>query len=153
MLRSVLAAALQWGNTMTYQSLHINTKIDNVAVTPATTQPTEPMLVLDECRAIMVKKSNDYQNPNSSIRQADYYPNGCLSILDAIHAKTLRIRSVMEAMTYDTTYKPNFESLEDSAKDLINYSAFFVAYSRGKIDGQNTERDWLNRKIIKKSNV
>ena len=113
------------------------------------TTETEPMRVLDECRTIMVKKSNDYQNPNSNIRQADYYPNGCLSILDAIHAKTLRIRSVMEAMTNDTNYKPNFESLEDSAKDLINYCAFFVAYSRGKIDGQTPDRDWLNKKIVK----
>jgi hypothetical protein len=113
------------------------------------TTETESMRVLDECRAIMVKKSNDYQNPNSNIRQADYYPNGCLSILDAIHAKTLRIRSVMEAMTNDTNYKPNFESLEDSAKDLINYCAFFVAYSRGKIDGQTPDRDWLNKKIVK----
>jgi len=40
---------------------------------------------------------------------------------------------------------PNFESLEDSAKDAINYLSFFVSYSRKKIDGQSEERDFLNR--------
>ena len=47
----------------------------------------------------------------------------------------------------DPNYKPNFESLEDSGKDLINYGSFFVAYIRGGIDGQSTDRDFLNRKI------
>lgn len=103
--------------------------------------------VLKECIELQNKKSNDYQNPNSTIRQADYYPNGCQTILDTIHGKVLRMRSVMEAMVHDPDYKPNFESLEDSAKDLINYASFFVAYSRGKIDGQVEDRDFLNRKI------
>ena len=101
--------------------------------------------VLEECIELQTKKSNDYQNPNSTIRQADYYPNGCSTILDVIHAKVLRMRSVMEAMQNDPNYKPNFESLEDSAKDLINYASFFVSYSRGKMDGQNLARDFINR--------
>lgn len=101
--------------------------------------------VLEECIELQTKKSNDYQNPNSTIRQADYYPNGCSTILDVIHAKVLRMRSVMEAMQNDPNYKPNFESLEDSAKDLINYASFFVSYSRGKMDGQNLNRDFINR--------
>lgn len=107
----------------------------------------ESVKVLQECIDLQLRKSNDYQNPNSSIRQADYYPNGCQSIFDSMNAKLLRMRSVMEAMSNDLNYKPNFESLEDSARDLINYSSFFVAYSRGKIDGQRHDRDWLNRKI------
>lgn len=106
---------------------------------------TEPMRILDECRAIMIKKSNDYQNPHSRIRQADYYPSGVATILDIIHAKVLRMRSVIEAMENDPEYVPNFESFEDSCKDLINYAAFAASYSRGKIDGQDPERDFLNR--------
>lgn len=101
--------------------------------------------VLRECIDLQNKKANDYQNPNSTIKQADYYPSGCLTILEIIQAKVLRMRSVMEAMQYDTSYQPNFESLEDSAKDLINYASFFVAYSRGQVDGQDPERDFLNR--------
>jgi hypothetical protein len=103
--------------------------------------------VLQECIDLQRKKANDYQNPNSTIRQADYYPSGCLTILEIIHAKVLRMRSVMEAMQYDPDYRPNFESLEDSAKDLINYASFFVAYSRGEVDGQEPDRDFLNKKV------
>lgn len=107
----------------------------------------ESVRVLQECIELQRKKANDYQNPNSMIRQADYYPSGCLTILEIIHAKVLRMRSVMEAMQHDPDYKPNFESLEDSAKDLINYASFFVSYSRGKVDGQDPERDFLNKRI------
>lgn len=109
--------------------------------------------VLRECIDLQNKKANDYQNPNSTIKQADYYPSGCLTILEIIQAKVLRMRSVMEAMQNDPNYEPNFESLEDSAKDLINYASFYVAYSRGKVDGQEADRDFLNRKIDTTKNV
>ena len=106
----------------------------------------ESLKVLQECAELQTKKSNDYQNPNSNIRQADYYPRGVASLLDIVHAKTLRMFSVLEAMENDPKYKPNFESLEDSAKDLINYGSFIAAYIRGGIDGQDPDRDFLNRK-------
>ena len=105
----------------------------------------ESVKVLYECIELQLKKSRDYQNPNSNIKQADYYPSGCLTILETMHAKVLRMRSVMEAMMHDKTYSPNFESLEDSAKDIINYASFFVSYSRGDMDGQYLDRDFLNR--------
>ena len=106
----------------------------------------ESIKVLEECADLQIKKSNDYQNPNSRIKQADYYPRGIVSILDIVHAKVLRMQSVLEAMEYDTEYTQNFESLEDSAKDLINYSSFMVAYMRHGIEGQSPDRDFLNRK-------
>lgn len=105
----------------------------------------ESINVLQECAALQLKKSNDYQNPNSRIRQADYYPRGVATILDIVYAKVLRMQSVLEAMEHDDEYTQNFESLEDSAKDLINYSSFMVAYMRGKVDGQSPDRDFLNR--------
>jgi len=105
----------------------------------------ESLKVLQECAELQAKKSNDYQNPNSRIKQADYYPRGVASILDIIHAKTLRMFSVLEAMESDPDYNPNFESLEDSGKDLINYASFMVAYMRGGIDGQSEDNDFLNR--------
>jgi hypothetical protein len=107
----------------------------------------ESIKVLQECAEIQDKKSRDYQNENSRIRQADYYPRGILSIMELINTKTIRLWSVLEAMENDPNYEPNFESIEDSLKDLINYSSFAVAYSRGKIDGQTSDRDFLNRKI------
>ena len=106
----------------------------------------ESVNVLQECIDLQNKKSRDYQNPNSKIKQADYYPSGCLTIHEIMHAKMLRMRSVMEAMMNDPGYKQNFESLEDSAKDLINYASFFVAYARGKVEGQDLSRDFFNRK-------
>ena len=53
--------------------------------------------------------------------------------------------SVIEAMENDPNYVPNFESFEDSCKDLINYASFAAAYSRGKVDGQSENKDFLNR--------
>lgn len=109
----------------------------------------ESLRVLQECAELQTKKSNDYQNPNSRIVQADYYPRGVNSILDVIHGKVLRAQSVIEAMENDPNYNPNFESLEDSFKDMINYASFAVAYCRGKIQGQTEDRDFLNRPISK----
>tara|TARA_Y100000389_G_scaffold204508_1_gene257531 strand:- start:3352 stop:3936 length:585 start_codon:yes stop_codon:yes gene_type:complete len=106
----------------------------------------ESIKVLEECAELQLKKSNDYQNPNSNIVQADYYPRGVATILDTVYGKILRMYSVLEAMEHDKDYNPNFESLEDSAKDLINYSSFIVAYIRGEVEGQSNDRDFLNRK-------
>jgi len=107
----------------------------------------ESLRVLKECAELQLKKSNDYQNPQSKIRQADYYPSGVKTILEIMHGKVLRARSVMEAMEFDPEYEPNFESLEDSFKDLINYSSFAVSYMRGGVDGQSPDQDFLNRRI------
>jgi hypothetical protein len=113
----------------------------------------ESVKILEECAQIQKKKSNDYQNPHSRIRQADYYPRGVATILDIIYAKVLRMYSVIEAMENDPSYVPNFESFEDSCKDLINYSSFAAAYSRGKIEGQDPTKDFLNRKHKFVSNI
>jgi len=107
----------------------------------------ESLRVLQECAEVQNKKSQDYQNEKSRIVQADYYPRGVASIMDIIHAKTLRLWSVLEAMENDPDYEPNFESMEDSFKDLINYASFGVAYCRGKIPGQRADRDFLNREV------
>ena len=109
----------------------------------------ESIKVLQECAELQIKKSQDYNNPDSRIHQNMYYPRGVATILDIVWAKVLRMYSVVEGMEEDTTYEPNFESLEDSAKDLINYSSFIVAYCRQGIDGQDGTKDYLNREIKK----
>lgn len=113
------------------------------------TEPKESIKVLDQAKEIQRKKAQDYQNNNSNIKQIDYYPRGCASIYDMMHTKMLRIRSVMEAMEHDPHYGTNFESLEDSAIDLINYTSFFVEYLRGKMQGQDKSKDMFNRKLKK----
>jgi hypothetical protein len=105
----------------------------------------ESLRVLKECAELQLKKSNDYQNPQSRIRQSDYYPSGVKTILEIIYAKVLRAQSVIEAMELDPTYEPNFESVEDSFKDMINYASFAVSFIRGAVDGQDPNRDFLNR--------
>ena len=105
----------------------------------------ESLRVLKECAELQLKKSNDYQNPQSRIRQSDYYPSGVKTILEIIYAKVLRAQSVIEAMELDPSYEPNFESVEDSFKDMINYASFAVSFIRGGVDGQDPSRDFLNR--------
>lgn len=108
--------------------------------------------VLRKAAEIQNQKGNDYQNPNSRIRQAMYYPRGCATISDIMVGKMLRIQSVLEAMEQDPNYQPNFESLQDSCIDMINYCSFFVAYMNHGIDGQDPNRDFLNRPIDKDNN-
>ena len=47
----------------------------------------ESIKVLQDAVELQRRKANDYQNPHSSIKQADYYPRGCASILDIMNAK------------------------------------------------------------------
>lgn len=106
----------------------------------------ESIGVLMECARLQIRKSMDYQNPQSRIQQADHYPRGCNTIIDMVHQKIVRMYSLIESAE-NSDNPPNFESIEDSAIDAINYLSFFVAYSRGKMDGQTPERDMFNRKI------
>lgn len=98
--------------------------------------------VLEDCIQLQNKKSQDYQNSVSSVKQADYYPHGITTIYDIMWAKMLRIKSVMDVMK--SGGKQNFESLGDSAMDLINYSSFFVAYLEGNVDGQKSDNNCFN---------
>ncbi len=100
----------------------------------------ESIIVLQECAELQSKKSEDYQNPNSNVKQADHYRRGVDSIHDTMHGKMLRAQSLLESGN-----TANFESLEDTYKDLINYASFAVSYIRGKMEGQNPELDYLNR--------
>ena len=99
----------------------------------------ESIIVLQECAELQSKKSEDYQNPNSNVKQADHYRRGVDSIHDTMHGKMLRAQSLLESGD-----AANFESLEDTYKDLINYASFAVSYIRGKMEGQNPELDYLN---------
>jgi len=105
-----------------------------------TVDKKESIKVLEECMELQLKKSQDYQNPKSMVKQADHYRRGVDSIYDTMWGKMLRIRSLLESG--DQT---NFESLEDSFKDLINYSSFAVEYLRYKMPGQSQDRDIFNK--------
>ena len=100
--------------------------------------------ILLEAAELQERKGKDYQNPLSRVRQADHYPRGVYTILDTMNGKMLRMYSVLETMEQGGNI--NFESVEDSAIDLINYASFLVAYMRGDIDGQEQGKDIFNRR-------
>ena len=102
----------------------------------------ESVKVLNECIELQERKSHDYQNPNSNVTQAMHYRRGVDSIHDIIQAKAYRAQSLLESEG-----NPNFESLEDTYKDMINYASFAVSYLRGKLPGQDVDRDMFNKKI------
>jgi hypothetical protein len=102
----------------------------------------ESTKVLNECIELQLKKSKDYQNPNSSITQSMHYRRGIDSIHDIIQTKVYRAQSILESGS-----NPNFESLEDTYKDIINYCSFAVSYLRGKMEGQSIDRDIFNRPV------
>ena len=97
----------------------------------------ESVEVLKECIELQLAKSKDYQNPKSNIKQAMHYRRGVDTIHDMIHQKLLRAQSLLEA---DVGLEDRqFESLEDTYKDMINYCSFAVSYLRGKMDGQEKD--------------
>lgn len=108
-------------------------------------QEPRSIQILQECADLQRKKSTDYQNPNSRVKQADYYPSGARTIVEILQAKILRLRSVIDAMENDPDYKPNFESLGDSFRDLINYASFGASWLEGGIKGQSENVDFINR--------
>ena len=101
----------------------------------------ESVKVLQECIDLQLKKSQDYQNPNSNVTQAMHYRRGVDSIHDIMQGKLYRAQSLLESGG-----DPNYESLEDTYKDLINYASFAVSWLRGGIPGQDPDRDMFNAK-------
>lgn len=105
----------------------------------------ESVKVLQECIDLQLRKSQDYQNPNSNVTQAMHYRRGVDSIHDIIQGKLYRAQSLLESGTHSTA---NFESLEDTYKDLINYASFAVAWLRNGVPGQDPNRDLFNKKKV-----
>ena len=105
------------------------------------TDDKESVKVLQECIDLQLKKSQDYQSENSSVLQAMHYRRGVDTIHDIIIGKLQRATSLIESGR-----DPNFESLEDTYKDMINYASFAVSYMRGKMEGQDPDRDMFNAK-------
>lgn len=103
----------------------------------------ESLRVLQECAELQSKKSQDYQSSESTVVQAMHYRRGVDTIHDIILGKIMRATSLLESDPSD----PNFESLEDTYKDMINYASFAVSYLRGKMEGQDPSRDMFNKRI------
>ena len=75
--------------------------------------------ILHECAELLEKKGQDY---NHGVKRDDYFLYGRTSYMTMIHIKYLRLRSLIDQETV------NFDSLEDTLKDLINYAAIWHAH-------------------------
>ena len=100
----------------------------------------ESVAVLQECMDLQLRKSKDYQSDTSNVTQSRHYRTGLDTIHDIIIGKLMRATSLLESGN-----NPNFESLEDTYKDMINDASFAVSYMRGKMDGQNPKNDMFNK--------
>ena len=99
----------------------------------------ESLKVLQECAELQAKKSQDYQSSDSTVVD---------TIHDIILGKVMRATSLIES----DPNNPNFESLEDTYKDMINYCSFAVSYIRGKMEGQDPDRDMFNKRKVDEHN-
>ena len=79
--------------------------------------------ILEEQKQVLDNKGKDYQNPNSSITDADYYKWDKVPGMTMMQTKLLRYASVIEGGN-----NPNHEGATDSLRDLINYAARTLAY-------------------------
>jgi len=86
-------------------------------------------IVYDELMSVLIKKHNDYGAKN--IADA---PGGALNGLRVrIHDKTARINNLL-----DFRRRAEYESLEDSFKDLANYAIIAVLVLRDKWDKEGS---------------
>jgi len=83
--------------------------------------------VLYECAELMQKKGAAY----NGFPQAEYYPYGLRDIWYMCFTKVKRLESQIVR-----DGEANFEGVEDSARDLINYAAFLIEFAEGKMNGQ-----------------
>lgn len=77
--------------------------------------------VLRDIVELRQKKGQDY-NAGPGLR--DYFPLGHVSYLQMIHLKTTRLHSLLAVLSKGG--KPNFEGLDDTLKDLLNYTTFYA---------------------------
>ena len=79
--------------------------------------------ILLECADLLEKKSQDYNS--GPVSRDDYALYGRRSHMQMVWTKVLRLRSLSSS---EGTV--NFESVEDTLKDLCNYSAIWADWER-----------------------
>lgn len=80
----------------------------------------EYLRIINECKSISEEKNKLYGNNSLKLF------NG-IAILSRINDKIMRINNMIENNINDK------ESIEDSLKDLINYSIYYIMYKRNKL--------------------
>jgi len=127
-----------WGATMDHEPIVNNTQSSAELLQSIHTETLFEELskrgghpaALARAALLLIKKSQDYNSEQSSkkpeeIDRRNYFPLGEASYAQMIYTKSARFvaltRKIMDKK------EPNFEGLIDTALDLINYAAFYVA--------------------------
>jgi len=82
--------------------------------------------IFDETVKLSIAKSGDYGDPSPA--KESYFPFGEASYAHMLATKTLRIVNLVKKAQRGEG--ANFEGLDDSLADLLNYTLFFMAYRR-----------------------
>ena len=89
--------------------------------------------ILMELKVTMIKKHQDYGPMN--IARA---PGGAMNgLIVRMHDKMARLEHLIFKRKTDT---PNYESIEDTLKDLANYAIIGLMVQRGQWEGLNEPR-------------
>jgi NTP pyrophosphatase (non-canonical NTP hydrolase) len=112
------------------------------------TKDRSAVRVLEDCIALMRLKAQDYTSSNSSVKPAEYYPNGIDDLVYMIDVlKRLRMISVLDNMKAGGL--PNFDGLRDILQDRIVYLALAIEFIDGEMDGRIPDTDIWNRKVTR----
>lgn len=81
----------------------------------------EYLALIEPCIEVVEKKHEDYNGETHTLES--YFPFGLKSYVQMLHVKTQRLVQLA-----NSEQEPNFESIVDTVKDLINYSVFTLAH-------------------------
>lgn len=77
--------------------------------------------LIDPAVVLVIRKHKDYNSGGDDLH--GYFPFGDKSYVQMLHTKARRLVSLAQQ---DST--PNFESVQDTVLDLINYAVFYLEY-------------------------
>ena len=89
---------------------------------------------LAKAALLCIRKSQDYnqgQTDPHTIDRTGYFPFGAVSYAQMLHTKTERFMSLTRKAIRGESV--NFEGMDDTALDIINYAGFFLADPRKDI--------------------
>ena len=75
-------------------------------------------------RALIAKKGEDY---NHAVKLEEYFPFGDKSHVQMCYMKAMRMRSLVQQ-----DRQPNFDSVLDTAQDLLAYTVFYLEFLEKK---------------------
>lgn len=78
------------------------------------------LALLEPAMKIVVAKHQDY---NKAVELSAYFPFQDKSYIQMLHVKAMRLVSLAS-----TNQEPNFESVQDTVIDMINYAVFYLDY-------------------------